>query len=348
MSLPRRVRVTARAKLNLGLAVGRRRPDGFHDLVTVFQSVSLADTLLAERIPRGFRLELRHESAAARGALPERARAAVPAGPGNLALRAARLAARHIGAGGGVRLTLTKRIPARAGLGGGSADAAAALVAVFALHGARVPLAERLALGAELGSDVPFALLGGTALGTGRGERLEPIRPGPAFRAVVAVPRWRVSTARAFRALDRSRYGLTRRGAKLRFGKVTGRMALQPCDSSGWATRSRTSSGRGGPISSACARGCARRVCGEPRMTGSGSAVFGVLGAVRSARAVVDRFAGNEALYVVRSARRGLEVDRLALAGCGAGTPRARRESSPRGWTVTLRYSALPLREGPR
>ena len=102
----------------------------------------------------------------------------MPAGPGNLALRAARLAVRHAGIEGGVHLHLTKRIPAQAGLGGGSADAAAALVAVFALYGVRVPLADRLALGAELGSDVPFALLGGTALGLGRGERLTRLRPG--------------------------------------------------------------------------------------------------------------------------------------------------------------------------
>ncbi len=311
MSLPRRVRVTARAKLNLGLAVGPRRPDGFHDLATVFQSISLADTLEAARARRGFRLAVRHEPAAARGTLPARTRAAVPAGAGNLALRAARLAMRHLGAAGGVRLRLTKRIPAQAGLGGGSADAAAALVAVFALHGARVPPAERLALAAELGSDVPFALLGGTALGTGRGERLRPIRPGPSFRAVVAVPRWRVSTARAFRALDRSRYGLTRRNAKLRFAKVTGRMALQPCELIRLGNSFEDVLGPRRPdFVGLCSR---MREAGlvEPRMTGSGSAVFGVLGRGLSAPAVLGRFAGNETLYVVRSARRGLEVRRL-------------------------------------
>jgi 4-diphosphocytidyl-2-C-methyl-D-erythritol kinase len=228
MTLPRRVQVEARAKLNLGLAVGPRRPDGFHELATIFQSVTLADTLVAERRARGFSLELRHEEAAARGALAPRARAAVPAGPGNLALRAARLAARHAGIRGGVHLSLTKRIPAQAGLGGGSADAAAALVAVFALYGVRVPLGHRLALGGQLGSDVPFALFGGTALGLGRGERLTRLRPGRPFRALIAVPRWRVPTARAFREIDRSRYGLTRWKAKLRFARSAGRVRLRP------------------------------------------------------------------------------------------------------------------------
>jgi 4-diphosphocytidyl-2-C-methyl-D-erythritol kinase len=311
MSLPRRVRVTAHAKLNLGLAVGPRRPDGFHELVTVFQSVSLADTLVVERLPRGFRLEVRHEAAAERGTLPARTRAAVPAGPGNLALRAARLAARWAGVTGGARLTLNKRIPAQAGLGGGSADAAAALVAVFALYGVRVPPADLLALGAQLGSDVPFALIGGTALGTGRGERLRPVRPGLAFRAVVAVPSWRISTARAFRAMDRSRYGLTPWKAKLKFGKVTGRMGLEPCDVIRLGNSFEDVLGARTPnFVGLCSR---LREAGlpEPRMTGSGSAVFGVLGRGVSARAVLDRFAGNEALYVVRSARRGLDIDRL-------------------------------------
>lgn len=311
MSLPRRVRVTARAKLNLGLAVGPRRPDGFHDLVTVFQSVSLADTLVAERLPRGFRLEVRHAAVADRGALSARTRAAVPAGADNLALRGARLAARHAGVTGGVRLTLTKRIPAQAGLGGGSADAAAAMAAVFALYGVRVPLAERLALAAELGSDVPFAMLGGTALGTGRGERLRPIRPPLAFRAIVAVPSWRVSTARAFRAMDRSRYALTQRKAKLRFGKVTGRMGLEPCEVIRLGNSFEDVLGARRPNFVGLRSRMREAGLVEPHMTGSGSAVFGLLGRGVPARAVLDRFAGNEALYVVRSARRGLDIDRL-------------------------------------
>jgi 4-diphosphocytidyl-2-C-methyl-D-erythritol kinase len=310
MSLLRRVRVEARAKLNLGLAVGPRRPDGFHELATIFQSVNLADTLVAERRPRGFSLEVRHEEAADRGALPARTRAAVPAGPGNLALRAARLAFRHTGIEGGVHLHLTKRIPAQSGLGGGSADAAAALVAVFALYGVHVPLVGRLALGAELGSDVPFALLGGTAFGSGRGERLTRLRPGRAFRAVIAVPRWRVSTVGAFRQIDRSRYGLTRRKAKLRFAKAVGGMGLWPYRALRVGNSFEEVLGARLPsFVDLCAR---LREAGvrDPHMTGSGSAVFGVLGPRSSSRRVLDRFTGNETLYVVRSAGRGLWIRR--------------------------------------
>ncbi len=312
MNLPRRVRVEARAKLNLGLAVGPRRSDGFHELATIFQSVTLADTLVAQRRPRGFSLELRHEEVAARGALSARTRGAVPAGRGNLVLRAARLAVRYAGIDGGVHLHLTKRIPAQAGLGGGSADAAATLVAVFALYGVQVPLADRLALGAELGSDVPFALMGGTALGLSRGERLTRLRPGRRFRAVIAVPRWRVATAEAFRRIDQSRNGLTRWKGKLRLAKVVDGMGLWPYR----ALRLGNSFEQVlGPRTPDFVDLCARlREAGvrEPHMTGSGSAVFGLLGPRAFERRFFDRFTGSETLYVVRFAGSGLGIRRLS------------------------------------
>jgi 4-diphosphocytidyl-2-C-methyl-D-erythritol kinase len=312
MSLPRRVRVEARAKLNLGLAVGPRRPDGFHELATIFQSVTLADTLVVERRARGFSLEVRHEEVAVRGKLSARTRGAVPAGRGNLALRAARLAVRYAGIKGGVHIHLTKRIPAQAGLGGGSADAAAALVAVFALYGVRIPLADRLALGAQLGADVPFALFGGTALGLGLGEKLTRLKPGQSFRAVIAVPRWRISTVVAFRKLDRLRNGLTRWNSKPRFAKVAGSMGLWPYR----ALRLGNSfEGVLGTRMLDFVDLCARlREAGvrEPHMTGSGSAVFGLLDPHGFARCFFDRFRGSEALYVVRFARSGLGIRRLS------------------------------------
>ena len=107
----------------------------------------------------------------------------------------------RLGLPGGVRFRLVKRIPARAGMGGGSADAAAAMAAVMALHGVRLPRSRRLALAAEIGSDVPFALVGGTALGRGRGERLTSLHLAKPFRAVIAMPSWTVSTTTAFARL---------------------------------------------------------------------------------------------------------------------------------------------------
>ena len=310
MTAPRRVRIEARAKLNLGLAVGPRRPDGFHELATIFQSVSLADTLVAERRRRGIRLQLRHPAAALRGVLPARTRAAVPRGAANLAVRAARLALREAHIVGGVSLRLVKRIPAQAGLAGGSADAAAALTAVLALYGARVPLSDRLALGARLGSDVPFVLLGGTALGLGRGERLTRLRPRRGFRAVIAVPEWRMPTGRAFWALDRLRYGLTAWRAKLESAKAAGRLTLWPYG----ALRLGNSfeDVLGARLAEFVELRARLREAGlhEPHLSGSGSAVFGLLGPHADARRVLDRFRGSEALYVVRSVRRGLGVTR--------------------------------------
>ncbi len=305
---PRRVEVTAYAKLNLGLVVGPARPDGFHDLATIFQSVSLADTLVAVRARRGFALALRHESAAARGDAPPRERAAVPAGADNLVLRAARLVHARLGLPGGARFHLVKRIPVQAGLGGGSADAAAAIAAVLALHGVRLARAERFAMGAELGSDVPFALAGGTAAGLGRGERLTPLRLASPLRAVLAVPGWGVSTAEAFRRIDSCKYDLTPWRPTLRFVASLGRNGVTAsCAARLGNTFERVLGHHEQDFNDLCGR---LRAAGlrQPRLTGSGSGVFGILPKGVSAREVVRRFSGSERLFVVRSRRVGLRL----------------------------------------
>jgi 4-diphosphocytidyl-2-C-methyl-D-erythritol kinase len=308
MSLPRRVRVTARAKLNLGLAVGPRRPDGFHELVTVFQSVSLADTLVAERAAAGFTLSLRHEPADLGGRQAAAPAALVPAGADNLVLRAARLVHARLGLQGGARFRLAKRIPAQAGLGGGSADAAAAIAAVLALHGVRLSRRERIALAAELGSDVPFALTGGTALGTGRGERLEPLRLSEKFTALIAVPAWRVPTGEAFRRVDKAKYGLTRWKPTLRLAASLGRKQVTASDAVRLGnTFERALGPRRRDFESLCARLRAAGVF-QPHLTGSGSAVFGIVPTGVQAREVADRFTGDEWLFAVRSMGRGLRL----------------------------------------
>jgi len=308
-SRPRRVRVEARAKLNLGLAVGPERPDGYHELATLFQSITLADTLIARYRRRGFTLRVRHEDASVRGRAARALRTLVPAGRDNLVLRAARKLASRAGLDHGAAFELIKRIPARAGLGGGSADAAAAIAALLALSGLRLGRNERLALAAELGSDVPFALTGGTALGLGRGERLTRLKLREPFRALVAVPGWRISTARAFDQINRDKYGLTGWPAKLRFAQLLGRERISLSralrlgntfekllgvrHSDFLSLRERLLAAGTGPV----------------RMTGSGSAVFGVLEPGVSAAKVVGRFIGHEPLFLVRSARAGLRLD---------------------------------------
>ncbi|MCK4408762.1 MAG: 4-(cytidine 5'-diphospho)-2-C-methyl-D-erythritol kinase, partial [Candidatus Eisenbacteria sp.] len=167
--------------------------DGYHDIETLFQSVSLADTLVLAALEDPPRVSL-----SVRG-IP------VPDGPDNLAWRAADAALAEFGCPG-VSIDLTKRIPVAAGLGGGSADAAAVLLGVDALFELRTPRDTLLKLAGFLGSDVPFMLFGGTALGTGRGESLEGLPALTGVWFVLATPRFEISAADAYRM---ARIGLT-------------------------------------------------------------------------------------------------------------------------------------------
>ncbi|MBI4875985.1 MAG: 4-(cytidine 5'-diphospho)-2-C-methyl-D-erythritol kinase [Acidobacteria bacterium] len=187
----RRARVTALAKLNLGLKVLHRRSDGFHELRTVFQTISLGDRLEVEFTP-GRRAEVELDSAMEIA--------------DNLVIRAARLVMEMLKIRGAARFRLVKRIPMGAGLGGGSSDAAAVLVALPVLAGKRPEMEQLLELGARLGSDVPFFLLGGMAVALGRGTELYPLPDAPERSALVVAPPVHVSTAEAYRALRR---GLT-------------------------------------------------------------------------------------------------------------------------------------------
>ncbi len=157
------IRAIARAKVNLSLEVRGRRPDGYHDLTTILQTIELHDTLTASPAPDGV-LDLTIDGLR------------VPGPPGdNLVRRAAEALHRATGRQHGARLRLEKRIPVAAGLGGGSADAAAALLALDTLWDTRLGADALAELAAGLGSDVPFCLLGGAALAEGRGERLTPL-----------------------------------------------------------------------------------------------------------------------------------------------------------------------------
>jgi 4-diphosphocytidyl-2C-methyl-D-erythritol kinase len=232
----------------------------------------------------------------------------VPAGRENLVLRAARLAAEHFGLPGGARFLLTKRIPAESGMGGGSADAAAAIAGLLALHGRRTSDVDRLACALKLGSDVPFALHGGTALGTGRGEVLRSLRLRSAFRAVIAVPEWRVSTRKAFQEHDRVRNGLTPWDHNLRFARTVGRQRVEALSLIRRGNRFEAVLGRRRrDLDSLRAR---LRAAGllEPHLTGSGSAVFGIVPRGASVREIVGRFLGNEPLFAVRSVGRSLRL----------------------------------------
>ncbi|GAA0636876.1 4-(cytidine 5'-diphospho)-2-C-methyl-D-erythritol kinase [Sporichthya brevicatena] len=186
------VTVRAPAKVNLQLAVGPLRPDGYHDLATVFHAVGLYDDVIAEPAD-DISVTLAEPD-------PE-----VPLDGGNLAVRAANALAEATGMAEGVRLRLVKRIPVAAGLAGGSADAAATLVACDALWGTALSRDELAEIAATLGSDVPFALLGGTAIGTGRGTLLSPVLARGEFHWVLAVAAEGLSTPTVYRECDRLR-----------------------------------------------------------------------------------------------------------------------------------------------
>ncbi len=186
--------VRAPAKINLFLGCGERREDGFHELTTIYQAVSLYDELSAQPGFGGVSIEVRGEGARA-----------VPDDDDNLAVRAARLLAAHAGVAADVHFLLDKGIPVAGGMAGGSADAAAALVACDALWRTAVPRSELLDLAAQLGSDVPFSLHGGTALGTGHGEQLTEVLGHGQYHWVLALADGGLSTPAVYAELDRMR-----------------------------------------------------------------------------------------------------------------------------------------------
>jgi 4-diphosphocytidyl-2-C-methyl-D-erythritol kinase len=182
------VRVRVPAKVNLHLSVGPLRPDGYHELVTVFHAVELFDDVTAHPSD-GLSIDVSGSDE-------------VPADERNLAWQAAELLAETAGRSPDVHLVIEKHIPVAGGMAGGSADAAGALRACAALWGVDTDLPK---LAAQLGADVAFALLGGTAVGTGRGEILTPVTVGTQLHWVFAAADYGISTADAYRELDRLR-----------------------------------------------------------------------------------------------------------------------------------------------
>jgi 4-diphosphocytidyl-2-C-methyl-D-erythritol kinase len=190
---PASVRVRVPGKVNLALRVGPRRPDGFHPLATVFMALSVTDEVTARSAPPGT-LEC---------AVTGEGANLVGSGLNNLAVRAADLLrARHGTPDLGAALAIDKRIPVAGGMAGGSADAAGALVACARLWGLDIGPADLLELAGELGSDVPFPLVGGCALGLGRGEQVTPILCRGSFHWVLAYGAQGLSTAAVFRRFD--------------------------------------------------------------------------------------------------------------------------------------------------
>jgi 4-diphosphocytidyl-2-C-methyl-D-erythritol kinase len=198
------VTVRAFAKINLGLSIGAAREDGFHELLTVYQTIGLHDVIRVS-VERGSGIEIRC------------ADPRVPKDESNTCYRIVEKAIQVLRAKGRVVIDLEKRLPVQGGLGGASANAVATLLGLERALKKRLPAVERLRIAAEVGSDVPLFLVGGTVLGVGRGEQVYPLQDLPAMECVVVTPEVGVSTPKAFAEWDRK---LTMAGSSDRMGEL--------------------------------------------------------------------------------------------------------------------------------
>lgn len=255
----------AYAKVNLTLAVGEKCLDGYHEVVSVMQRVSLCDTLTAEQTREGITLTCSDP--------------ALPSGEENLAHRAASLFFRETGIAGGAALTLEKRIPSQAGLGGGSSDAASALLALRKLYAPALSDTELETMAAALGSDVPFFIRGGTQLATGRGEVLSPLPPLTDGWFVIVKPTESFSTPAMYRRLDNLPPACTPPLPPLQGGL--------PALASGLFNRFEVAIPAGSAVWDIKARLAAYGALAS-LLSGSGSAVFGLFDTETAARAAVE------------------------------------------------------------
>jgi 4-diphosphocytidyl-2-C-methyl-D-erythritol kinase len=193
-AVPKMVHAKAPGKINVFLKVGALQDDGYHDVAIAYQAVSLYEEVRAFEAD-DFSVEISGSVELSR----------VPTDASNIAIKAAQLLARRTGYRGGVRLEIVKSVPVTGGMGGGSADAAATLLACDALWGTELPREEMLALASQLGADVPFAFTGGTAIGTGRGDQLSPALAQGNFQWVLAVADFGLSTPAVYSELDKHR-----------------------------------------------------------------------------------------------------------------------------------------------
>lgn len=295
-----RLTLRASAKINLDLRVGARRPDGYHDLHTVLQTIDLHDTVTVESRRGPWALE----------GDP----AVMPLDHTNLVWRAAAALWRAAGKSGephGVRVRVTKRIPAQAGLGGGSSDAAAALVGLSRAWRLRLSPREIMSVAATVGADVPFFLIGGTALGLGRGEHVYPLVNRPRCHVVLVLPQFGVSTADAYGWLADQRTQDP--------GPGTLEAGLGGPDPGAWTLHPEGSNDLEAPVErrypaiGAIRRRLTKAGAELARMSGSGSAVFGLFSAQRAASAAAAGLArdGHRVVLTRTRPRNLIESRRL-------------------------------------
>src|SRR5215469_4728300 len=282
----RSVRVPAFAKVNLRLHILEKRPDGYHELRTIFEAIGLHDTLELSLTDGGAEISL------------ETTDPALPAGPENLVWRAIDAMRRELKLACTVHAKLEKRIPVARGLGGGSSDAAAALVGMLRLTKKKVPLERLMEIAASLGADVPFFLFGGRVLAVNRGDEIYPLPDAPKQSVVVVSPKGiGVSTKDAYAWLSAE---LTKRTEPPR---IWGFCAL--C----WSRQGRVANDFEQPVFSRYPRlkeirdGLLERGAAVAALAGSGSAVFGIFRNPARARRAAGAFPGDS-VFVVETVSR--------------------------------------------
>ncbi|HLW52118.1 MAG TPA: 4-(cytidine 5'-diphospho)-2-C-methyl-D-erythritol kinase [Candidatus Angelobacter sp.] len=188
------ISVRSFAKINIGLKIGPRRDDGFHELRTLYQTIALSDVVRVD-VTRGMGIEVSSKDNR------------VPADESNTCYRMAERVLRSLKIRNKVRITIEKHLPVQGGLGGASSNAVATLLGLEKALGRDLPASQRLRLASEVGSDVPLFLIGGTVLGIGRGEQVYPLEDLPSFHCVVVTPGVGVSTPQAFADWDGKHQG---------------------------------------------------------------------------------------------------------------------------------------------
>jgi len=298
------IRVPAFAKVNLRLDVLARRADGYHELRTIFQSISLHDTLQLERSRnRGIELDILSDSVLAAGSQRD-----------NLVWRAAEAFRRHVRFPGGVRITLNKRVPVARGLGGGSSDAAATLAGLSRLTKRRIAPEQLLEIAAGLGADVPFFLFGGRALGTSRGDEVYPLPDGQRQTLLVVAPRdIAVRTSDAYGWLDRR---LTKNPDNPRLWSFCA-LCWSPQEDH-LSNEFETVVFRRYPRLARIRRVLLRGGAAEAALAGSGSAVFGIFPNPAQARRSARLFPEDQVFLCSTLSRKAYT---RALWGPGAGGP---------------------------
>lgn len=298
------VTVPCFAKLNLDLRVLDKRPDGYHEIRTIYQTISLRDDLAIE-----FEPAKRTQISLSSSIHIE----------DNLIVRSAKLMLDHLKVRAWVRFVLRKRIPIGAGLGGGSSDAAAVLIALPVLAGKHIPLSDLVRLAESLGSDVPFFLYGGTAVGMGRGTEVYPLPDLPPHPALVVSTGVHVSTADAYRALGRSSLTSPANLPILReFQTIAWSLPSSSLDQLPLKNDFEKAVFKNHEELAAQVRKLRRLGAKPALMTGSGSALFGVFRTAAEARVAASKFPAGSALPVRFVSRRQYKAVWRRSLGPGA------------------------------